>query len=139
MKNPTIRGNHAAFTDSQTSVEIVPHHGNGEPWVTMRDVTRHFRMSRTTIWRNIYDHQMPYHRLRTHRLRFVISEIQEWLERTGRTRFAAIGRASTLAALKQAIAAAPVFRTLRVRISLPSPTSSSPLLSKNILKQSDRS
>ena len=107
----------------------------------MRDVTRHFGMSRTTIWRNIYDHQMPCHRLRTHRLRFVISEIQEWLDRTGRTRFAAIGRASTLAALQRSIATNPVLRTLKIQISTSAPPSagSSQFLSKNILKQSDRS
>ena len=138
MKNQTISGNYAASNDHHFF--IAPSHRNVEPWVTMRDVMRHFGMSRTTVWRSIYDHQMPCHRLRTHRLRFVISEIQEWLERTGRARFAAIGRASTLAALQQAVAADPVFSTLKIQISMPSPQSASPpFLSKNILKQSDRS
>jgi predicted DNA-binding transcriptional regulator AlpA len=131
MKNRTISGNLAASDNNQSSIRILPYHGNGEAWVKMRDVTRHFGMSRTTIWRNITEHQMPHHPLGTHRLRFVLSEIQEWLERTGRNRFARIGRASALAAINQTIAANPVYRTLRVQISVPDPN-----LSKKILKQS---
>jgi predicted DNA-binding transcriptional regulator AlpA len=139
MKNQTISGNRAASPLQEQSIPSSL--SLSEPWVTLRDVTRHFGMSRTTVWRNIYDHQMPCQPLRGHRLRFVISEIQQWLERTGRTRFAAIGRASTLAALKQAIAANPRFATLQIRISapMPAPRRRPRKLSKNILKQSVRS
>lgn len=129
MKESTISGNIAAPPIQQP-----------EPWVTARDITRHFGMSRTTIWRNINDDQMPCHPLGTHRLRFVLSEIQHWLERTGRRRFAAIGRESALAAVKQTISANPRLATLRIQISMPMPD---PLgqprkLSKNIMKQSTR-
>src|SRR5918992_3809521 len=51
-----------------------------EPWVTMADVCRHFRMSRTTVWRNVRA-GMPVHRL-GHRLRFLLSEVHAWLEKS---------------------------------------------------------
>jgi predicted DNA-binding transcriptional regulator AlpA len=139
MKELTISGNIAAPPVSEQS--IPSSHSFHEPWVTLRDVTRHFGMSRTTIWRNINDHQMPFHPLGTHRLRFVISEIQQWLERTGRRRFASIGRTSTLAALKQTISANPRLARLRIQISVPesAPTGGRRKLSKKIMKQSLRS
>src|SRR5687767_15709731 len=131
MKKTTISGSRAA---PPVHPDPVPTHSLPEPWVTLHDVTGHFGMSRTTIWRNINEHQMPFHPLGTHRLRFVISEIQQWLERTGRTRFAAIGHESMLAALKQTISANPRFATSHIQISVPAPhpTGRPRKLSKNI-------
>ena len=137
MNNKVISGNSVA-SPVQHEIEDsrpVPL----EPWVTLRTVTRHFGMSRTTVWRNINDHGMPWRPLGAHRVRFVLSEIQEWLERTGRKRFAAIGRASALAALKRKIDSS--FHGIRIQISVVPPPrpGESPILSKNSLKQSDRS
>ena len=126
MNEITISGNIAASSLVQSQIVNRQSEIPLEPWVTLRDVTSHFGMSRTTVWRNIYEHQMPCHPLGAHRLRFVISEIQQWLECTGRKRFAGIGRASTLAALKQAIAANPRFATLQIQISVPAPAPTRP-------------
>lgn len=72
-----------------------------ESWVTMAEVCQHFRMSRTTVWRNVRA-GMPVHRL-GHRVRFLLSEVHAWLEKSERKRFAENGRATSLEEVRRRI------------------------------------
>ena len=90
-------------------------HGNDpdEPYVTKMYVARRFKMSYSTIERNMAD-GMPWHPIGKRGVRFIVSEIQRWLDTNARKRFAATGRAITKAELQRRIVMIPLLDGLEI-------------------------
>jgi predicted DNA-binding transcriptional regulator AlpA len=69
-------------------------------YVAAAEVCEHFGMSRTTLWRSI-SQGMPSLPIGNRHHRFRIDQVQLWLEANKRTRFAEIGRATTLQMMRK--------------------------------------
>jgi hypothetical protein len=87
--------------------------GTDEPYVTKAYVSRRFQMSYRTIERNVAD-GMPSHPIGKRGVRFIVSEIQRWLDTNARKRFAATGRAAAKAELQRRIAVVPILNGLEI-------------------------
>jgi predicted DNA-binding transcriptional regulator AlpA len=86
-----------------------------EPLVTCAKICALFGMSRTTVWRNVTEHGMPKHPIGTgYRIRFVVSEVQSWLEKNQRVRFAKNGKEAVLEKVRKRIVLIPILNGIEI-------------------------
>jgi excisionase family DNA binding protein len=56
-----------------------------ERYLTVQDVSQILQLSQRTVWRLIAGEHFPHHRIGT-RVRFLVDEIEDWLEKQNRRR-----------------------------------------------------
>ena len=88
--------------------------GTDEQYQTSAYIARRFNMSERSIRRNVRDYGMPAHPIGPRGVRFLVSEVQRWLDTNARKRFAATGRSVTKAELQKRIVMIPLLHGLEI-------------------------
>lgn len=131
MKTKTISGNKAAIPETTISSPVVSQPTQpqlplppsqqqlafdqlddgrhvDEPYVTLACISKRFKMGERTIRRNVREYGMPCHMIGKRGIRFLVTEVQRWLDDNDRKRFAANGRAATRAEFQKRIVMIPI-------------------------------